>query len=86
MKLWLYQQWIGDHKDDAELAKNHAYLLASFSNPEAVQKIMNDGNNTHQSNDEEFEESLNMVRNSSLEMVKKEEENQSKKKRKVLKK
>jgi hypothetical protein len=59
LKIWLYQQWIGDHRDDGEIAKNHAYLLGSFSNPEAVQKAMND--NVHESSDEDFEESLKMV-------------------------
>ena len=57
--MWLYHQWMGDHRDDAELAKNHAYLLGSFYNPEAVQDMMND--NKHESSDEDFEESLKMV-------------------------
>lgn len=59
LKMWLYEQWLGDHRDDAELAKNHAYLLGSFSNPEAVQSMMND--NVHESSDEDFDESLKMV-------------------------
>lgn len=59
LKMWLYHQWLGDHRDTAELAKNHAYLLGSFSNPEAVKEMMND--NVHESTDEEFEESLKMV-------------------------
>jgi len=60
LKMWLYHQWLGDHRDDAELAKNHAYLLGSFSNPEAVKQMM-DGND-HESSDEEFEESSRIVR------------------------
>lgn len=59
LKLWLYQHWLGDQRDNAELAKNHAYLLGSFSNPEAVQKMMND--NVHESSDEDMDESLRMV-------------------------
>jgi hypothetical protein len=59
LKLWLYEQWVGDQRDDAELAKNHAYLLGSFTNPEAVQQMMN--SNTHESSDEDFEESLKLV-------------------------
>lgn len=59
LKLWLYHQWLGDHRDDAELAKNHAYLLGSFWNPEAVKELMN--RNVHESSDEDFEKSLQIV-------------------------
>jgi hypothetical protein len=59
LKMWLYNQWLGDHRDDAELAKNHAYLLGSFFNPEAVQQMLN--SNVHESSDSDFEESLRMV-------------------------
>jgi len=59
LKLWLYYQWLGDHRDDAELAKNHAYLLGSFWNSEAVQQMMNE--NVHESSDEDMEESMRMV-------------------------
>jgi len=60
-KVWMYNNWIADQSDQAELAKNHAYLLASFSNPEAVQQILGN-DNTHESTEEEFEESSRMVR------------------------
>lgn len=66
-KMWMYNNWIADQYDDAELAKNHAYLLASFWNPEAVQQIM--GDNTHASTDEEYEESLRMVREQSIKLT-----------------
>lgn len=59
LKLWLYYNWLGDHRDDAELAKNHAYLLGSFWNSEAVQQLIND--NVHESSDEDMEESMRMV-------------------------
>ena len=59
LKIWLYEQWLGDHRDDAELAKNHAYLLGSFWNPEAVKDMMND--NIHESTDEDMAESMRMV-------------------------
>ena len=64
LKIWLYEQWLGDHRDDAELAKNHAYLLGSFSNPEAVQKMMNE--NVHESSDEDYEESLRLVKETNI--------------------
>ena len=66
-KMWLYSQWLGDHRDDAELAKNHAYLLASFSNPEAVKELVGLGNK-HVSDDQEFEESSNMVREMNMKL------------------
>ncbi len=67
-KLWMFNNWVADQNDQAELAKNHAYLLASFWNPEAVQQIMGEGN-VHQSSDEEFEESSRMVREQSLQLL-----------------
>ena len=59
-KRWMYENWIADQIDEAELAKNHAYLLASFSNPEAVKKVMK--GNDYESTEEEFEESSEIVR------------------------
>jgi hypothetical protein len=66
-KMWLYSQWLGDHRDDAELAKNHAYLLGSFSNPEAVKEMLN--NNVHESTDEDMEESMRMVKDTDVMMA-----------------
>ena len=60
-KLWMYHNWIGDQNETAELAKNHAYLLASFDHPDVVKQLVG-GGNTHQSTDEEFEESSRMVK------------------------
>lgn len=58
----MYNNWLGDQNDKSELAKNTAYLLASFWNPEAVKQILGEGN-VHESSDEEYEESLDIVRN-----------------------
>jgi hypothetical protein len=60
-KIWMYQNWIEDQNDRSEQAKNHAYLLASFWNPEAVKKILSD-EGKHESTDSDFEESLRMVK------------------------
>ena len=67
-KLWMFHQWVGDQLDQAELAKNHAYLLASFDHPEEVKKLMGDGE-VHMSTDEEFEESSRMVREANLQAL-----------------
>jgi hypothetical protein len=37
-KHWMLENWLEDIRDSSELAKNHAYLLASFSHPEQVKK------------------------------------------------
>ena len=81
LKMWLYHQWLGDHRDDAELAKNHAYLLGSFSNPEAVKQMM-DGPD-HESSEEDFEESSRIVREFSLIEDKQKEVPIKRKRRKV---
>ena len=67
-KLWMFHQWVGDQLDRAELAKNQAYLLASFDHPEEVKKLMGDGD-VHISTDEEFEESSRMVREANLQAL-----------------
>ena len=59
LKMWMFYQWLGDHRDEADLAKNHAYLLGSFWNAEAVQKLMNE--NVHESSDDDMEESMKMI-------------------------
>jgi hypothetical protein len=64
-RLWMFNHWIGDQVDDAELAKNHAYLLASFDHPEEVKKLIGDGD-VHFSTDEEFEEASRKVRDTNL--------------------
>jgi len=81
-KAWMFENWLADQKDNAELAKNHAYLLASFWNPEAVKQILGEGVSTHESSSEDFEESTRMIR----EINKKNEEKTSiKRKRRNLK-
>jgi hypothetical protein len=63
LKLWMFENWIADQRDKSDLAKNHGYLIGSFINPEAVKKLTDDGNK-FESTDEEFEESMKMVRES----------------------
>lgn len=77
-KIWMYENWIADQNDDAELAKNHAYLLASFWNPEAVKEILGQGD-VRISTDEEFEETSRMVREASLKSL--EEKTKTKRRR-----
>jgi hypothetical protein len=62
VKLWMFENWIADQMDKVELAKNHAYLLGSFWNPEAVKKMVGDSGNTHVSTERDFEKSSQMVK------------------------
>ena len=80
-KIWMFENWIADQNDDIELAKNHAYLLASFSHPEAVKKILNN-DNSYESTDEEFEETSKMIRSMN---DKKLEQSVRKRKRHIIK-
>lgn len=59
-KLWLFNNWIEDQNNKTELAKDHAYLIGSFANPEMISKIL-DQDNKYESDDEAFEESLKIV-------------------------
>lgn len=79
-KLWMFHNWIADQTDDAELAKNTAYLIGSFFNPEAVKKLTNEGNTVHTSTDEEFDRSTDIVRRAAVQSKK-----SLKRKRKKLK-
>jgi hypothetical protein len=79
-KMWMYNNWIEDQNDQAELAKNHAYLLASFWNPEAVQEILGNGN-SHKSTDEEYEDSLRIVREQSIKLEKDQDKSIKRKRR-----
>lgn len=64
VKAWCFNNWVQDQNDKVDLAKNHAYIIGSFINPEAVKKIIGDGN-TYSTTDEEFEKSTKMVMESS---------------------
>lgn len=59
MKIYMFHQWLEDVNEQVELFKHHGYLIGSFTNPEAVQKLM--GNSTISSTDEEFDQTWEMV-------------------------
>lgn len=65
LKLWLFNNWLQDQEDNVEVTKNHAYLLGSFINPEAVGKLLNDGAK-FESSDEDFDKASEMVLKGSL--------------------
>lgn len=78
-KLWMFENWMEDQKENAELAKNHAYLLGSFWDPEAVKELM--GHNTIKSSEDDFEKSTQIM----LKEKQQEEANKKKKKRRKVK-
>lgn len=66
LRLWMYCNWLEDIKEKIELTKNHAYLIGSFTNPEAVSKLLEDNDNAVSISDTEFEESSQMVLDDSI--------------------
>lgn len=76
--MWMYFNWLEDQNEKNELAKNHAYIIGSFINPEAVKQLVG-SDKMAASTDEEFEETLNMVKK---DRDKEESINNNKKKRK----
>ena len=55
MRAWMFYSWAEDYNDEFELLKNQAYLIGSFTNPEAVKRILGQGVEVHKSTDEEFD-------------------------------
>lgn len=60
-RLWMFESWMEEKKATYELAKNHAYLLGWFVNPELSEKINKQEESAISSSDEDFENSLKMV-------------------------
>ena len=61
----MFHNWAQDQRDQAELAKNHAYLLGSFWNPEAVKELTGEKSG-FESSDEDFEESTKLIRDNNF--------------------
>ena len=57
----MFEHWLADQNDKYELAKNHAYLIGSFTNPQMVQELLGTGPGKYSSTDEEFEKSWAIV-------------------------
>ena len=83
-KMWMFENWLGDQLDKTELAKNHAYLLASFDHPETVKKLVGGGDQRISSN-EEFEESSRMVKEMNLKLLQKKEKPSRKRHKRIVK-
>jgi hypothetical protein len=60
-KAWMFFSWAEDYGDEFKLLENQGYLIASFTNPEAVKKVLGAGAQKHMSTDEEFEKTSQEV-------------------------
>jgi hypothetical protein len=58
----MFYSWIEDKKDKNESDKNHAYLIGGFSNPAMLQKILNKDQNVVSTTEEDFEKTLEMIK------------------------
>lgn len=62
-KQYLFVNWMQDQTEKFEIAKNHAYLIGSFINPEAAKKLLEGDADQIESEDEDFDKSIDMVSN-----------------------
>jgi hypothetical protein len=62
-KQFLFINWMHDQTEKFDLAKNHAYLIGSFINPEAAKKLSEGDDTKIESETKDFEKSLEMVSN-----------------------
>lgn len=63
-KMWMFYSWLEDRKDSQESIKDHAYMIGGFTNPEMLKKLLSDDGNNISTTDEDFEKSLEMVKQS----------------------
>lgn len=81
-RSWMFNSWVEDKRESYDFYKNHAYLIGGFSNPDMLNKIINDNASTFESDDVGYEKSLEIVKQSNEDM----ENKASLKKRKRRKK
>ncbi len=61
MKLWMYESWLRDEEEKHKFAKDYAIFSGSFHNPEAAKKLMQEENPDVSLNEEEEQQSIDMV-------------------------
>jgi len=85
-KLFFFFHWLNENNAKYELAKNHAYIIGGFINPEAVKKLLGVGEIT--SSDEDLEGTLDLISKSPSKTPNKSDQanNSSMKKRKIIRK
>lgn len=60
----MFHSWAEDQKEESEQLEQHGYLIGGFSNPEMLGKILKNKENTIKTDDQDFEKSLQMVKES----------------------
>lgn len=61
MRIYLFEHFVNDQQDKKELLKMAAILTGSFTNPEAARQMIRAEEPDHQSSDEDFERTMQMV-------------------------
>jgi len=82
VKLWLYESWINEIESEYEKLKQLGILIGSFYNPEAAKQMAKQDNADFTTTDEEFEESMRMVREHPL--PQQQQTNKRRKRRRVI--
>jgi hypothetical protein len=61
MRAWMFNHWAEDHNEEWKQLENLALLIGSFSNPEAVRKILGKDSETFKSSEKDFEETTRKI-------------------------
>lgn len=84
MKAWMFYNWAEDYADEYKLLENQGYLIGSFTNPEAVKKLMGIGADQFGSTDEEFERASREILEQNDRIEEEKNKHVRKRKRKVI--
>lgn len=78
LKVYMYEHWCRDKEEEFELARSQSILIGSFTNPSAAQDMLKSENPDFASSDEDFERSLQMIKESKKNQVRKRKRQQRK--------
>jgi len=55
LRAWMFYSWLEDYGDEFKLLENQSYLIGSFINPEAVRKMLGEGQKQYETSTEDFD-------------------------------
>lgn len=64
LKVYMYEHWCRDKEEEFEMARSQSILIGSFTNPSAAQDMLKAESPDFASSDEDFERSLEMIKES----------------------
>lgn len=64
LKVYMFEHWCRDKEEEFEMARSQSILIGSFTNPSAAQDMLKSENPDFASSDEDFERSLQMIKES----------------------